>query len=83
MCGAHGHPISTPDICRWCSPGRKGCPLSAATFRTNRLRRILSPFGQRTSVTAVVVSAKCQEPTLAYYDRMQRLKSIRFGPQLM
>ncbi len=27
MWGGHGHPISTPDICRWCNPGRTGCPL--------------------------------------------------------
>jgi hypothetical protein len=29
MWGAHGHPISPPDICRQCSPGRTGCPLLA------------------------------------------------------
>jgi hypothetical protein len=29
MWGAHGHPISTHDICRWCKPGRTGCPLLA------------------------------------------------------
>ena len=33
MWGAHEHPISTPDICRWCSPGRTGCPLLALSRR--------------------------------------------------
>ena len=28
MWGAHGHPISPPDIWRWCSLGRTACPLA-------------------------------------------------------
>ena len=30
-----GHPISTPDICRWCNPGRTGCPLLALSGHLN------------------------------------------------
>lgn len=27
MRGAHGHPISTPDFCRWCPTAERGDPL--------------------------------------------------------
>ena len=36
--GAHGHPISPPDICRWCSPGRTGFPLLALSGQPDRTR---------------------------------------------
>jgi len=43
MWGAHGHPISPPDICRWCSPGKTGCPLLGVK-RTSRGLVTMSAF---------------------------------------